>query len=374
MAKRGQGEGSISKRPDGTYWARITLGKDENGKQKRKAFYGKTRKEVQEKLTAALNDINNDTYIEPSKMTVAQWMDIWLYEYKKRSLKHQSYVSLKIAITNCVIPELGQCKLKELRTDTVQRFINKLSDRGLSLSYIKKSHNSLNMAFKKAVQNGMVSRNIITDVQLPKEVKKPVRVFTPDEQRKFIEVASNAFAGDLFIVMLATGLRIGEALALTWDDIDFVNKTLTVNKGLIYCYNPDGDKKHIKTIGEPKTESSNRNIPLLPSISEMLEKKKDYPKNKKNIVFPGLSGDILTPPAARRRFKSILQKAGIADAHIHTLRHTFATRGLENGIELKVMQEFLGHSSIEMTADIYTHVLPDKKADSIMKLADSINI
>ena len=129
MAKRGQGEGSISKRPDGTWWARITVGKTPDGKQKRKAFYGKTRKEVQEKLTAALNDINNNTYIEPSKMTLASWMDIWLKEYKS-TVKPSTFIMRHSANQKYISMILGQYKLKDLRRDHIQTFVNDLSGMG----------------------------------------------------------------------------------------------------------------------------------------------------------------------------------------------------------------------------------------------------
>lgn len=134
MAKRGQGEGTISKREDGTWWARISLGVDENGKRKRKAFYGKTRKEVQEKLTTALNDVNNDSYVEPSKMTVSQWMDIWLKEYNKPCVKPSSYLRHHSITENHIKPMLGNYKIKDLRNDTVQKFINELNGKGLAPS------------------------------------------------------------------------------------------------------------------------------------------------------------------------------------------------------------------------------------------------
>ena len=136
MAKRGQGEGSISKRPDGTWWARITIGKDENGKQKRRAFYGKTRKEVQEKLTAAVNDVNNDVYIEPSSMTVSIWLDTWLEDYKKRSVRTNTYLGLCYYVNYHIKPVLGSIKLKDLRPEMVQRLINELSDKNLAVSTI----------------------------------------------------------------------------------------------------------------------------------------------------------------------------------------------------------------------------------------------
>lgn len=400
MAKRGQGEGTISKRSDGTWWARITVGRTPEGKQKRKAFYGKTRKEVQEKLTAALNDINNHVYIEPSKMTIEQWIEIWLNDYKKNSLKPTTYINYQRFYKNYISPIIGKYQLKDLRNVHIQQIINTMVDRGLRSSTIEFLYIIISSALKQAVKNNMIGKNVAENVILPKCIRAEKRALTPEEQDKFIEVAKSDCHGEFYILALATGMRHGELLALTWDDIDFNNAVLSINKTLYM--NKDMDSENVKwkfEVGTPKTESSKRIIPLLPSIVTMLKdlKKKQelikgetdatrYSKAYKgslqrryvdnNLVFCTFEGKPLRQSDMRQRFVKLLGEAGIVETglNIHSLRHTFATRGLENGIELKVMQELLGHSSIKMTADLYTHVLPSKKKNSILKLEQTIKL
>ena len=386
MAKRGQGEGSISKRPDGTWWARITVGKTPDGKQKRKAFYGKTRKEVQEKLTAALNDINNNTYIEPSKMTVEQWMHIWMRDYKKTSIKPKTYVAYESIIKNHIIPAVGKYTLASLRNDMVQRFVNELSsDKNLKSLTIERIVGILKTALEQAVDNDLIIKNPASRIKMPLKQERSARVLTINEQKLFIEAAKEHRNGEIFLLILGTGLRIGEALALTWDDIDFQNHILSVNRTQVeYCEHIDGKTVYHRECGTPKTQKSKRKIPLMPAIVEMLLDLKEQREHEKQqfkavyqdngLLFCNQYGISLNYTAIVTKMKSICKKTGLEGVHPHTLRHTFATRGLENGIDIKIMQELLGHSSIKMTADLYTHVLPETKRTSIMKMADTISI
>lgn len=377
MAKRGQGEGSIAKRPDGTWWARITIGKDENGKQKRKAFYGKTRKEVQEKLTAALNDVNTDSYVEPSKMTVAQWMDIWLKEYKKNQVKPSTYLNYCKHFNLYIKPTIGNCQLKSLRGDMVQKFINDLTGR-LQPDTIKVAFAPLASAMKQAVKNGLISKNPAADISLPRCEKTKIMIMTTEEQQRFIEAAKNTFQGEFFILMVATGMRIGEVQGLQWRDIDFKNSLLTVNHTIYPIKDFDDPTAGYRLeLGSPKTKAGIRTIPLLPDILDMLERYQNTIGGSKpdDFVFMSIENAPYSHTCMRNRFKKLLKQAGIEkDLHPHCLRHTFATRGLENGIPLRVMQELLGHSSLSMTADLYTHVMPDTKKESIMKLQGTIQL
>jgi len=383
MAKRGQGEGSIAKRPDGTWWARITLGKDENGKQKRKAFYGATRKEVQEKLTAALNEVNHGTYVEASKMTVGVWVTQWLRDYKKLSVKPTTYSRYYQSILYDIEPLLGQYKISELRPDHVQKFVNKMyEEKKYSYSSIRGSLSILRMALEQAVKNGILVRNVATDAIMPKKTHATREVLTQEEQDQFIEHVSNLYYGRFYILLLSTGLRGGEARALTWADIDFEKGILNVNKTLSYAKDPDNpNNKFAIIVSTPKTQASIRTIPLLTNIVEMLKAQKlrqlgrGIPCEDNDYVFTTCNKNPVLQVNVYGNFKKQIKKLGMNEnLSIHCLRHTFATRGLENGIPLKVMQELLGHSSIKMTADLYTHVLENTKKDSIKMVENTIKL
>jgi len=383
--KRGQGEGSISKRDDGTWWGRVTIGTDADGKQKRKAFYGKTRQEVKTKMTTALNNLQEGTYAEPSKITVEKWIDIWLFEYKKYDIKSTTFVNYVARVQNHIKPTLGHYKLNELRPDIIQKAINELTARGLAPETVKGTYNVIHGCLRQAVRNGLIVRNMATDIVLPKIVKGKVKVFTPEQQKAFIEKAKETYLGEIFIFDLGTGLRLGELLALKWEDVNYTEEIIRVTRNLTVIRDyDDEDSQWYKEFGTPKTESSIRSIPLLSDLIVLLKKvHKEQLENRlkagnawedNDLVFSTKRGKPLDPRNMGRTFKSICKKADIEGASVHWLRHSFATRGLENGIELRIIQELLGHANISITASIYTHVLPDKKRDSIMKLAGTITI
>jgi len=354
-AKRGQGEGTITYvEAKKLYCGRLTIGYDDHGKQKRKAFYGKTKREVQEKMAAAKLELYQGTYIEPSKITVGEWMDEWYETYRKRYVR-KTTSSLSLTAIKQIEPILGKIKLKDLRRDTVQKFINNMNDNDFSATYIKTVVGVLRLALEQALKNGMIPQNVASKLKTPEYQRKEKVILTPEEQKSFIKAAQSNKYGDLILLLLATGIRIGEAKALTWNDIDFEVGTLKINKGLIDI---KLEGEIIREIGSTKTKSSNREIPLLPSVLKMLQIKKEHdPPNDMNLLFGGFKNGYMSSSRPRRIIKQILEEAKI-DKRLtpHSLRHTFATRGLEKGIELKVMQELLGHSSIKMTADIYAHL------------------
>lgn len=383
--KRGQGEGSIAKRPDGTWWARISVGRDENGKQKRKAFYGKTRKEVQEKLTAALNDINSGTYVEPSSMTVEQWVEIWMKQYKKNTLKQSTYNHKWDCIKPHIIPDIGRYKLKDLRPDIVQSFANGLINKNLSPMRVRNIVSVLQEALFQAVKNEMIVKNVALDVMLPTRNTAKREILTQEEQHRFIKAAKgDTNYGKMYILMLATGLRIGEASALEWDDIEFENSLLRVRRTSYEVRDRDNpEAKYKVVVGSPKTKASIRTIPLLPDIIDMLKGLRESQKLQKkpnggryednNLVFGNTFGKIGWRHDLRNSLLKIIEAAEVnPKITSHCLRHTFATRGLENGIPIKVMQELLGHATLSMTADLYTHVMPETKQAEIKKLQSAM--
>lgn len=347
MAKRGQGEGTISKRNDGTWWARITVGKDENGKQKRRAFYGKTRQEVQEKLTAALEEANNDAYTEPSKMALAQWNEIWIEKYKANSVRHGTVHEISQKVTSIINPRLEHYDLKDLRTDMIQKFINGLVQDGYVIKTVYRIYNILFNSLTQACDTGLIVRHPAAGVKLPHRKKVDKIVLTQEDQAAFIECAKQYDTGKLLVFILATGLRRGEAVALTWDDVDFEKGAVYVNKTLAMRVDPDDYKNRELVMTPLKTAESNRTIPLSPSIVTMLKElyaEKEMYKARcgdtdhdNNLVFCSEMGDRTRYYAIDHRLEKTLRDIGMTKVKglsIHSLRHTFAQCGLENGAEL----------------------------------------
>lgn len=407
MAVRGQGEGSISRRPDGTWWARLTVGKDENGKQKRKAFYGKTRREVQEKLNATLTEINQGIYIEPSNISLEDWILTWMNDYKKNALKPTSYSAYTGWVNKYIIPHLGRYPLKDIRPDMVQSFVTKLVKEELAYGSIATIIQLLTGCLKQAEKNELIRCNPAINVILPPPSKKKREALTKEEQKAFMAEAEQSYHGDVFLLILSTGLRLGEAMALKWEDIDFEKSILHVRRTQVKYFDYERtESKIVITTGVPKTKCSQRAIPLTSTVLDMLKgihnrhincggdwtvaadrhgpssrgqstqfkpKQRNPEGEAEGFVFCSIYGEMLKHDTLLSNFRSILHRCEIQKPYTpHCLRHTFATRGLESGIPLKVMQELLGHTSIKMTADLYTHVLPDTKRDAIMRLEDTI--
>ena len=377
MAKRRQnGEGTIYQRPNGLWVCEITLGYDADGKRQKKTVSSMDL----EKLKKKINDLKylNDRHMvaEPSKYTVADWVEFWLETYKKQSVKPTTYDMYHNALETYIRPNIGHYKLDALRSVNVQRFINGLAekgvrkDTGLSESSIKKILITLSQAYDKAIALNMLFENPCADIHIPKKEKRKATAFTKEEQERFLSLChgNNSFE-NLFICAFHTGMRLGELLALTWDDIAgqsiMVSKTLTV----VNSYAPPGHTKTRTLIDTTKTEQSNRTIPLSTAACAAIKRQKERNKTQSPFVFCSVAGTPLMKRNIYRSFHKILEQAAVkSPVTFHSMRHSFVTRLLEKGADIKTVSELLGHKSIQITLDIYSHVSSDLKEKTISLL------
>lgn len=380
--KRSNGEGTIVKVKDGLWRGAVVIGRDENGKIKRKWFNGKTQKEVKDKMQPILASINTGDYIEPSKVKLGDWLDVWLKEYKKNVLKPTTYDSYETNIRCHLKKGIGDKSLKDLKTFDIQKFFNdKYENDKVSTALLRKLKNILHGALKQAIINQLITKNVSEGVVLPTHKQKEIRVFTRDEEKAFINASSKDRLEIAFKLDFVTGLRMGELLGLTWDCIDLVNGIITVKQTLIRVKDRS---KHAKTKNKyiieqtTKTKAGRRKVPIPKAAVFMLINHKQRQEIEKKVaeglykddglVFCTALGNRVIPRNAERSFVRIANKAGINDANIHSIRHTYATRLFEQGVQAKTVSELLGHKNVSHTLDVYTHVLPDTKSKAVESL------
>jgi integrase len=357
MAKRGHGEGSIYQRKDGRWAASITF---EN--RKRKTFYGKTRKEVQDKLNVALHEQQQGTFVTGSQQTLKQYLDSWLEEVHKPSIRISTYVKYRSMLDGHIIPALGHIKLQKLTAQQVQKFYTEKLKEGLSAKTVSLLHGLLHHALDNAVRWNLVPRNVCDLVSLPQAKRYDVQSLTPEQAKRLLEAVRGHRLEGILTLALTTGMRRGELLALRWQDIDFQDKSLRIR------HTVDRITGHGYVENEPKTPTSRRKIVLPNFVIDVLKQHRAYQLEArlkagvawqdKDLVFCNTHGGYLSPDYLLEVFQKLLEDAGLPYIRFHDLRHSAATILLSMGVHPKVVQELLGHSKVGITLDIYSHVLP----------------
>jgi integrase len=371
MKKRGNGEGSVYKQKEGLWAASITL---EGGK--RKYFYGKTRKEVQEKLAGALHEQKQGTLVTTPQQSVGQFLTDWLENTHKQRVRPRTYERYGEAIRLHIIPALGKYQLQKLSAQHVQAFYASKLKEGLSPTTVIYYHSVLHNALASAEKWGLVARNVCDLVTPPRKARFEIQPLTPEQVQQFLKVIGGHKWEALFILALATGMRQGEVLGLKWQDINFTTATLQVRRILTRIPSAAGGKEYIEA--EPKTQKSRRSIMIAPFALEALKQHRLRQLESKlkagpfweehDYVFCTLTGTHLRPSHVLDEFKKLLKKGGLPAIRFHDLRHSAATLLLSLGVHAKVVQEMLGHTQISMTMDIYSHVLPGMQQDAVSKL------
>lgn len=363
---------NIYKRKDGRWEARYILFYDENGKAKYRYLYAKTYAEVKNKLfneqTQTINFIRSK-----SNITYSKWLDDWLIS-KKLIVKESTYIRYKNTIENHIKPELGKYPINKISTELVESFIankmqnGKKSGGGLSSKSISDIMVIIKESFKFAQSHGEIINCTFSRLPIRKTTNE-MRVLSITEEQKLISVISNDIDRCKLgiLICLYTGIRIGELCALKCENISIADKTLKIEATMqrIQCDDSNCVSKTKIIVTDPKTYNSVRIIPL-PDF--LLEKIIPFITIPNAYLLSGNSIDIVEPRTMQNRFKSYLKQGMISDANFHSLRHTFATRCIEVGFDVKTLSEILGHSSVKITLDKYVHSSMQLKRMSMEKL------
>ncbi len=374
QTRNAQGGGSIRQRPDGRWEARYTAGRDPGtGKQIQKSVYGKSQKEVREKLQKVCAELDEGTYLEPSRMTVAQWLEIWEKEYLV-NVKPHTRRSYGNQIKNHIKPGLGATRLDKLNAHTIQGFYNRLSENdgdkpGLAPSTIKVTHGVLRQALQQAVTNGYLRFNPADACKLPRGEKHEIRPMEEPEIAAFLKAIQGHQFEALYTVDLFTGLRQGEILGLMWDCVDFKQGTILVNKQLL-CENRKGGGYPFASLKNGKM----RTIAPAAWVITVLRRHRAEQAEKRlrastlwkdtGLVFTNDLGEHLNHVTVYKNFKRIVKTIGIPETRFHDLRHSYATAAIQAGDDIKTVQGNLGHATAAFTLDVYGHVTEQMKQKS----------
>ena len=315
---------TITLRPDGRWWARYY---DKNKVQH--SVYGKTQNECLQKLKNALKE-QNETQISKT-ITLGEWLDKWMTLYKLNQLKPSTLEQMKRYLKD--VAPLTKTPLNKLTSIALQEFLNGVT----SPRKREKLHLFLKDALTKAVKCKLINDNLFDGIKLPKRIKKKSVALDKEQEEKFVQECKKSNMGDLLLLCLFQGFRLGEALALTYNDLDFNKRTISITKSV--------DAQGIITT--PKTETSIRTVPMFQRTFELLPHEE--------------TGSVFTHPRKvyQNEMLKITKRLGLHNVSIHTLRHTFATRCAEIGISAKMTQQWLGHSTLDMTMNVYTHISKD---------------
>lgn len=345
------------KRKDGRYATTVTVSYDTNGKRKQRTIYGKTIRELDDKLAEIKSQLNKGIVIDDEGLTVGEWAEQWLNLYKA-DVEHNTLAMYRNAVDKHIKKALGSLRLSALKTSHVQGLINSLSDKPRTAEVVKLT---MSQMIKQAIVSEYIYKDMMAGVKLPKKQKPQKRALT-DIEKKIVTQAELDIKSRAFIdVLYYTGIRRGEALALTVRDVDLKAGELHISKTLIF----KGNNSEIKD--SPKSDAGNRTIPIPQPLRETLKKYMAtldgvylFPKQKS--AEPMTHGSFVKFWNNIRKQLVISDKDGnkisLKDSGItpHIFRHTYATSLYYGGVDLKTAQYLLGHSSIQVTMDIYTHL------------------
>ena len=309
-----------------------------------------------------LHQLDMGTFMKPSKTTLAEYLERWLKDYAKPNLSPRGFERYQGIIAKYIIPQLGNIPLTQLRPEHLQKHYTACQNYGLSARTVRYHHAVLHVALKTAVKWGLLSRNPADAVDSPRARHNEMKTWNEQEINRFLEAANDSPYYTLFYTALFTAMRRSELLGLKWSDVDFILSQIQVNRGLHQLK----DGSYIFT--EPKSAKSRRTIALPPSAILLLKEYREKQELERamlaraltddDLVFSTPEGKPLRPNTITRAWEVLAARCGLPVIRLHDARHTHASIMLKQGIHPKIVQERLGHSSIQITLDTYSHVAP----------------
>lgn len=379
---RGNKRGCIVNR-NGNLSIKLSLGKGPDGKYKYQWIsLGKVKMtEAKTRLTELLHKMDTGSYTVQGKVTVSEYLTRWLEDYAKVNLSPRGFERYAGIINKYFIPEFGNIALVKLKPEHLQRHYTGLIAAGLNINTARYHHAVIHKALQVALKWQLVSRNVADAINPGRVRREEMQTWNEIELNAFLDTARDSQYYALFYTALFTGMRRSELLALRWQDIDFIFSQLYVNRSLHHLK----DGSYVYT--QPKSARSRRTIALPASLALVLQKYREERErdaemcgltiNGSDLAFGALDGCPLRPNTITRAWQNLAIKAGVKVIRLHDARHTHATLMLKQGIHPKIVQERLGHASIQMTLDIYSHVSPGLQqaaAESFDKLVVEDNI
>ena len=365
--------GQIIKRGEKTWLVRIFDGRDADGRRRyiNKTIHGSKRK-AEKYIRDSMHDIDRGMFVEPSSLTLGDFLDKWLESAVRPRVQVRTADGYEALLRRYVREPLGKKRLDKLQPLDIQKVYGEMMTQELSARVVRHTHSALHNALKQALKWGLIARNPSDLVELPKVPYKERRVFSPEEAAQFLKVARVKPNGLVFEFALLTGMRPEEYLALQWADLDFRRNTVRVRRAIVW-------HKGGWSFQETKTNRSRRTIHLLPTLIRKLKthRRKQGERRLKlgsdweahDLIFCGAVGNPMTiPNLTYRYFRPILEKAELPQIRLYDLRHSCATLLLIADENPKVVSERLGHSTIVLTLDTYSHVLPTMQQRASEKL------
>ncbi len=370
--------GHIRKR--GSKWSIIVeAGRDENGRRIQRWHSGfETKRDATAALTEILGRMQRNEYVTPSNVTVGEWVKQWLARVNRRPATQAMYEMLA---TNYIIPALGSIRVQELTPSRCNGLYRELELKGglrgtLSSQSIRHVHSVLRAAMNAAVAEGIVHRNVVCQAKPPRPNSPEMKTWTAGELRTFLSAIADNRLFPAFLTLASTGLRRGELLGLRWRDLDLDGANLQVRQSLVVA-------NYVVITSPPKTEKARRGVALDPDTVEALRTWRSRVLEERmalgmgapqpnDLVFAQEDASPQHPSNFAKRFRKLVKAVGLPQIRLHDLRHTHASLALQAGVHVKVVSERLGHSSVGITLDTYSHAIPAMDAEAAVRVMEIV--